>query len=169
MLGWLGTWRNRWRIHQAVRRGLRLGHNVRIIGRCDFGSEPYLVRISDDVTVSFDTAFITHDGGTWIFRDEAQYRGVTSYGPIRVDEGCFIGARCIILPGVRIGARSLIGAGAVVTRDIPPDSVAAGVPARVLMTRQQYIDKCVASQQRISPQDKRKALTTLFGEFLDST
>lgn len=167
MLGWLVSLRDRLRINKVVKRGLRLGHNVRIIGRCDFGSEPYLVRIGNHVTVSFDVAFITHDGGTWIFRDEAQYRGITRYGPIRVDDGCFIGARCIILPGVRIGSRSLIGAGSVVTRDIPPDSVAAGVPARVLMTRQQYIDKCVASQQRVSPVGKQATLARMFGDFLD--
>lgn len=167
MLGWLGEWRNRLRLRQAVRRGLRLGRNVRIMGRCQFGSEPYLVRICDNVTVSFEVVFITHDGGTWIFRDEEQYHGITRYGPIRIDEGCFIGARCIILPGVRVGARSLVGAGSVVTRDVPSDSVVAGVPAKILMTRQQYIEKCISSGQRVSPDNKQIALMGLFGSFLD--
>lgn len=125
-----------------------------------------MIRIGNNVTISSGVVCITHDGGTWIFRDEAEYRGITRYAPIRIDDGCFIGARSIILPGVRIGERSLIGAGSVVVRDIPPDSVAAGVPARVLMTRQEYIEKCVTEGQRVPPQDKKVVLTKMFSEFL---
>lgn len=52
--------------------------------------------------------------------------------PIILEENVWLGARVIILPGVTIGAGSAVGAGSVVTRDIPPRSVAAGVPARVI-------------------------------------
>lgn len=51
---------------------------------------------------------------------------------ITIGERVWIGANCTILPGVSIGDRAVIGAGAVVTRDIPPDSLAVGVPARVV-------------------------------------
>lgn len=51
-------------------------------------------------------------------------------GPITVEDDVWIGAGSIILPGVTVGARSVVGAGAVVSRDVPPDSVAVGVPAR---------------------------------------
>ena len=52
--------------------------------------------------------------------------------PIRIGQNCWLGAGVIVLPGVCIGDRSVIGAGSVVTRDIPADVVAAGVPCRVL-------------------------------------
>ncbi len=52
--------------------------------------------------------------------------------PVVIEDGVFIGARALILKGVRIGLGSVIGAGAVVTRDVPPMTVAAGNPARVL-------------------------------------
>lgn len=52
--------------------------------------------------------------------------------PITVEDDCWIGGGCVICPGVTIGARSVIGAGSVVSRDIPPDSVAVGNPARVV-------------------------------------
>jgi maltose O-acetyltransferase len=52
--------------------------------------------------------------------------------PVEIEDGVWIGIRATILKGVRIGRRSVIGAGAVVTSDIPPDSLAIGVPARVV-------------------------------------
>lgn len=52
--------------------------------------------------------------------------------PVRVKEGAWIGANAIILPGVTIGKNAVIGAGSVVTQDIPDFSVAVGVPARVI-------------------------------------
>ncbi len=49
--------------------------------------------------------------------------------PVTIGDDVWIGAGAIILPGVQIGARTVVGAGAVVTKDVPPDSVATGVPA----------------------------------------
>jgi acetyltransferase-like isoleucine patch superfamily enzyme len=54
--------------------------------------------------------------------------------PVVIEDDVWIGCRVIILKGVRIGARSIIAAGAVVTKDIPSDSIAGGVPARVLQS-----------------------------------
>jgi acetyltransferase-like isoleucine patch superfamily enzyme len=51
---------------------------------------------------------------------------------VTIEEDCWLGTGAIVLPGVRIGRGSIIGAGAVVTKDIPPMSVAIGVPARVV-------------------------------------
>ena len=51
---------------------------------------------------------------------------------IRIEDDCWIGGNVIILPGVTIGRGSTIGAGAVVTKDIPPYSVALGAPAKVV-------------------------------------
>jgi hypothetical protein len=52
--------------------------------------------------------------------------------PIRIGDNCWIGAGAIVLPGVRLGNHVVVAAGAVVTRDVPADSLAAGVPARVV-------------------------------------
>ena len=63
--------------------------------------------------------------------------------PVRVQEGADVGTGAILLPGVTIGKGSIIGAGAVVTRDIPPFSIFVGVPARFLRWR----DACRSSQE----------------------
>jgi acetyltransferase-like isoleucine patch superfamily enzyme len=52
--------------------------------------------------------------------------------PVMIEEDCWLGTGAIILPGVHIGRGSIIGAGAVVTKDIPPLSLAVGIPARVV-------------------------------------
>jgi len=52
--------------------------------------------------------------------------------PVRIGVNCWIGAGALIMPGVTVGDNSVIAAGAVVTRNIPPNVIAAGVPAKVL-------------------------------------
>ena len=53
-------------------------------------------------------------------------------GPVIIGDGCHLGERCCILPGVRVGVHSVVGAHAVVTHDVPPYSVVVGAPARVI-------------------------------------
>jgi maltose O-acetyltransferase len=57
--------------------------------------------------------------------------GMQLVAPISLGDDCWIGGHSVIMPGVSIGARSVIGAGSVVTRDIPADAVASGNPCRV--------------------------------------
>jgi maltose O-acetyltransferase len=67
------------------------------------------------------------------FEDEPDRMNfVNLAGPIKIGNGCWIGAGAIILPNVTIGDRAVIGAGAVVTKDVPADSLAVGNPARVV-------------------------------------
>jgi acetyltransferase-like isoleucine patch superfamily enzyme len=62
------------------------------------------------------------------------WQGFTTKGPTRIDDNVWCGANVVVTSGVTIGERSVIGANSVVTRDIPPFSIAAGAPARVLRT-----------------------------------
>jgi maltose O-acetyltransferase len=63
-------------------------------------------------------------------------QGYIEPSPVVIEDDVWIGARAILLPGITIGHGSIIGAGAVVSRSIPPLSVAVGNPARVVKTRQ---------------------------------
>jgi maltose O-acetyltransferase len=62
-------------------------------------------------------------------------QGFSEYKEVVIGDDVWIGRRAIIMPGVHIGKGCIIGAGAVVTKDIPDYSVAAGVPARVVKSR----------------------------------
>jgi acetyltransferase-like isoleucine patch superfamily enzyme len=62
------------------------------------------------------------------------WQGFTSKGPTRVGDNVWCGANVVITSGVTIGERSVIGANSVVTTDLPPRSIAAGAPAKVLRT-----------------------------------
>ncbi|HEY8435915.1 MAG TPA: DapH/DapD/GlmU-related protein, partial [Haloplasmataceae bacterium] len=53
-----------------------------------------------------------------------------------IEDGAFIGANAVILEGIRVGERAVVAAGAVVTKDVPPHQVVAGVPARIIKSRQ---------------------------------
>ena len=126
-------------------KGLKIGKNCSLVSPGpNFGSEPYLIEIGDNTTVSFDVAFVTHDAGTRVLRNLAKNekeKQTVIYGKITVGSNCFIGCRSTILPGVTIGNNSIIGAGSVVNRDIPANSVAAGVPCKVICTIDEYKKK----------------------------
>ena len=119
-----------------------LGKNVQIIGEANFGSEPYLITIGDNTTISFDCAFVTHDAATRVLRNLPGYSKETViYGPIVVGKNCFIGCRSIVLPNVKIGDNCIIGAGSIVNKDIPSNSVAAGAPCKVICSLEEYVEK----------------------------
>ena len=136
---------------QAVKDGMQVGKGISVMGGGSFGSEPYLITLEDNVRISSNVSFITHDGGTWAFRDLPEYADVIKYGKIHVGERTFIGARSVIMPGVTIGKRCVIGTGSIVTKDVPDGSVVVGVPARVIMTTKEYAEKCKANMK---PYDK---------------
>lgn len=133
-------------VQNAIKEGMKVGKNCQFISPGpNFGSEPYLITIGDNTTVSFDVAFVTHDAGTRVLRNLAEpgskEKETVIYGEIKVGKNCFIGCRSTILPGVTIGDNSIIGAGSVVNRDIPENSVAAGVPCKVICTLDEYKEK----------------------------
>ena len=145
--------------------GVRVGNKTRILGMeiGTFGSEPYLVSLGDNVSVTSGVKFITHDGGMWVLRNE--FPAIDIIAPIRVGNNVFIGMDSIIMPGVTIGDNCVIGAGSLVSRDIPPGTVAAGVPAKPLKTVDEYRAKALENSIQtylMSSEEKKKYLINRF-------
>lgn len=120
--------------------GVNMGLNVKIYGDPTkmFGSEPWLITLGNDVHITTGVLFLTHDGGTLLFRKQTPDLELTA--PVVIGNQVYIGVRAIILPGVTIGDNCIIAAGAVITKDIPSNSVVAGVPAKVIKTSQEYYE-----------------------------
>jgi acetyltransferase-like isoleucine patch superfamily enzyme len=112
------------------RAGIKIGQGA-LIGEFCVIRGPGGVTIGDRVYLSPSVHIYSSDH---IFDDAETCfidQGVTTQGVVIEDE-CWIGAMAVILDGVTIGRRSIVAAGAVVTEDVPPHSLAAGVPARVI-------------------------------------
>lgn len=155
-----------YRMYKLRRKGLQIDSDCTIMPNVIFGSEPYLISLAAKVTISNHVTFITHDGGTRVFRENERYKSVIKYGRITIHENCFIGSGTIILPGVEIGPNSVIGAGSVVTRNIPSDVVAAGNPAKIICTVEEYAEKsledCLDFVDNNYSENKREKLLKIF-------
>jgi acetyltransferase-like isoleucine patch superfamily enzyme len=134
-----------WKLRSFIKRGLQIASDCRLTSVPNFGSEPYLISIGRHVTIASNVAFITHDGATWVIRDQPKYRGVLKFGRITVHDNCFIGYGSTVLPGVSIGPNSIVAAQSVVTKDVPPNTVVGGVPARVITSIEEYAGKVLAN------------------------
>ena len=116
--------------------GLKVGRNFSFQeGVIIDGSHYWHIEIGDDVTLAGNVHILAHDASTKI------HLGYTRIGKVIIGNMVFIGAGSIILPGTSIGDNSIIGAGSVVTRDIPPNTVAAGNPARAICTIDEFLTK----------------------------
>lgn len=126
----LGTWA---RLAVANKATMRIGNKV--------GVGPYnILNAFDDLTIGDETMlspFVNINCA-----DHGVVRGTVpmkeqkgNYGPVKIGSDCWIGATVVVLKGVTIGDGAVVGAGAVVTKDIPEYSIAVGVPAKVIGER----------------------------------
>lgn len=104
---------------------ISIGDNVFINRNCVICSHGKIT-IRDLVTIGPNTCIFDHDHGN---------SGSFITAPIVIEEGCWIGANVVILKGVTVGHDSIVAAGSVVTKNVPPNSVVGGVPAKIIKGR----------------------------------
>lgn len=104
------------------------------------------IRIGDNVRLASHVSLVTHDVSHFVINN----MGITSPGKrvfcekigcIEIGNNVFVGTHTTILYNVKIGDNVIIGAGSIVNRDIPANSVAVGVPAKVICTFDEFVDK----------------------------
>lgn len=130
------------KLNRLKRMGLSIGRGCEILNGYDFGSEPYLVSLGNNVRLAPGVRITTHDGGVWVLRNMIpQLKDIDRFGRVTIGDNCHIGMEAMIMPGVTIGSNCIVGARAVVTHDVPSGSVVVGVPARVICTVDEYLEK----------------------------
>jgi len=108
---------------------------------------PKLIRLHNNVNIAAGVTFITHDVSDNMLNNTEYVQGKKlseKIGCIEIMENVFVGSNSTILYDVRIGSNVIIGAGSMVTKDIPGNSVAAGVPAKVIGTFDDFVAKRLA-------------------------
>lgn len=128
---------NYWRKKGAV-----IGDNCDIHSSARLGTEAYLIEIGNNVRINAGVNIITHDGGVWVLRNLFdKYKDVDLFKKVKIGNNVHIGTNAVIMPGVEIGDNCIIGVGAIVTKNIPKNSIAVGVPAKVIENLDMYIQK----------------------------
>lgn len=140
-----------------IKKNLNVGKNTRILtSLSNFGSEPYLVKIGNECTITSGVKFITHDASVGIvlkYKNISRTINEKKYeimSPIEIKDNCMIGVNSIILPGVTIGPNSIVGAGSIVTKDVPEGVIVAGNPAKIICTLDEYYSKIETKKILIS-------------------
>jgi maltose O-acetyltransferase len=123
-------------IEILINLGLKVGSN------CSFQdgvkideSHCWNIEIGNDVTLAPRVMILAHDASM------KRHLGYTKIGNVKIGNKVFIGGGTIILPNVSIGDNSIIGAGSIVTKKIPANVVAAGNPARILCSLDEFLNK----------------------------
>lgn len=125
-------------------KGIVIGDNIFFHGGVKSVSiditRPSLVTIGSNISFNKNFTLLTHDWGSYVLRNKYQ-EFISSSGPVNIGNNIVFGRNVTVLKGVSIGDNCIIGLNSVITRDIPPNSVAVGVPAKVISTLEGYYEK----------------------------
>lgn len=119
-----------------VNRGMKVGRDFnRQSGTRLDPSNCWLIEIGDDVIMGNKSQILAHDFSMM------HYTGYAAFGRVKIGDRVFIGANSTILMNVHVGNDVIIGAGSLVNKDVPAGYVVAGVPARIICTTEEYVEK----------------------------
>ena len=122
----------RWEKLRAL--GMHIGQGVNLPASTWVDTSAcYAIRIGDWCGFGEQCLILSHDAQMDEFLDAGLVAQVT------IHESCHFGSRTVILPGVEVGPRTMVGANSVVAKSLPPDTVCAGIPAKVICTLDEYL------------------------------
>lgn len=136
-------------------RGVKIGEKCVIHRDVVFSSEPYLITIGDHARIADGVKFCTHDGGMGVLRVcKDDMKNADKFGRICIGNNVHLGWNTIVMPGVTIGDNCVIGCGSIVTKDIPANTVACGVPAKPIKTIEEYYQSSIPFVEYTANMDK---------------
>lgn len=128
--------RGEYTTEKLISMGMKVGKNFgRLNGVILDPSHCWLIEIGNNVTLAPRVHILCHDAST------KQFLNYTKIGKVKIGNNVFIGAESVVLPNVKIGNNVIIGANSTVTKDIPDNVVAAGNPAKVICSLEEYLER----------------------------
>lgn len=125
-------------------------------------SRPSLLSIGNHVYLHRGLTIMSHDWASWVFLDK-YHDFVPSHSKVTIGNNIWFGEFVTVLKGVKIGDNCIIGAGSIVTKDIPDNSVAVGVPARVVSSLDDYYEK----RKRLYPKEVKEYVNSIMGGHIE--
>ncbi len=158
---------NKNKLEYLRKQGCTIGEKTRLLCGIDsFGSEPYLITVGKDCFFSSNVSIFTHDGSIKVLNSLNYFDGqrMDKVGRVVIGNNCFIGHSAKIMPGVTIGDNVIVGSCSVVSKDVPSNSVVAGIPAKVICTLDEYYQKNLDRFHPtvdMTPEEKRHYLSKI--------
>ena len=123
--------------------GMKIGKGCHLSCGVTAFPEPFMVELCKEVYISYGVQFLTHDGSlSWIkCKKGLSDHMIEKIGKIKIGEHCFIGANAIIMQNVTIGNDCIVAAGSVVTKSFSDGLVIGGVPARIICSIDEYLER----------------------------
>ena len=123
-------------------KGVTIGENCHFFGRhllfLDL-TRPSLIEIGNKVMLTRGVMLLTH-GYEWCVLRELHGEVIGKSGAIKIEDNVFVGNEAKIMPGVTVGKNSIIGVGSIVTKDVEPNSVMVGIPAKKIMSIDEFYE-----------------------------
>lgn len=124
-------------------KGIKVGRRTKVLNAREIKvdvTRPELVEIGENVFLHKGTVIMTHDWASWTFVSKYS-EFFPSHGHVKIGNNVWLGENVTILKNVEIGDNVIIGAGSIVTKSIPSNSVAVGIPCKVISTLEDYFQK----------------------------
>ena len=130
-------------ISRLRKEGINIGENV-FLDHIEIEEiYPEFLKIEDNVTIAYGTRILVHDSAmNNLFSDPIRF------GKVVIKEGAYIGAKCIIMPGVTIGQGAVVGAGSLVTKNVRDNTIVVGSPAKEYMSTTEYRKKFLVNMKK---------------------
>lgn len=128
--------RGEYTTEKLIKMGMKVGKNFRRLNGVILDpSHCWLIDIGDNVTLAPRVHILCHDAST------KQFLNYTKIGKVKIGNNVFVGAESVILPNVKVGNNVIIGANSTIPKDIPDNVVAAGNPAKVICSLEEYLER----------------------------